>query len=174
MAEANLRGNPASPALHSSGGHASQAVITGLNADAWPEIMTRNQESRHMRIHLKAFTRSRGRARRAIRGGDFAAAERWDRLAERQLKLAFLHERALDELDARKETTRLEWINKCLEEKKKRASYERYQKAKAMGPLLQQEIDRRAAKYAEQDQKTEWSTEYMARQKAAELIRERG
>jgi hypothetical protein len=122
---------------------------------------------------LKAFTRARGRARRAIRGGDFAAAERWDRLAERQLKLAFLHERALDDLEVRKETNRLERINKSLEEQKNRASHERYRKAKARGPLLQQEIDRRAAEYAEEERKREWSIELMARQKAAELIRER-
>jgi len=61
-----------------------------------------------VRNHFKAYTRATWNAGRAARGGDFAAADRWDRYAERQLKLASLRERALDAATLRRENDRLD------------------------------------------------------------------
>src|SRR5262245_10665292 len=98
-----------------------------------------------MRNHFKAYTRATWRAGRAFRGGDFAAAERWDRYAERQLKLASVYERALDEAALRQENEPLDIATLDPEDQRNTASRKYWVHAPTRNTRLQQEIDKRAA-----------------------------
>ena len=126
-----------------------------------------------MKNHFKAYARATWRAGRAARRGDFAAAERWDRYAERQLKLASLVERALDVAELRRENERLDIATFDLENQRNKMTRDYWARAKKRNAGLEQEIQSRSAEYLQMDEMHEARVAHMARQRAQAIREER-